>query len=163
MQRAVLESRNLAGKAGWKADNLFGAEWPQLWAPAQVWEALEKQSVLVAGTYRRPSVSLPSTAAQSVAAGGSWVFVPTYNRYHAKSDKQMLLDWADAMPADHPYIRCIVVKSVPEEILVSVVELQIFSSQTLNIANLLDDACITYTWCSIVCMLGLFKTVHMIP
>ena len=132
MQHVVLESRNLAGKAGWKADNLFGAEWPKLWAPVEVWEALEQHRVLVAGTYRRPSVSLPSTAVQSVPAGGSWVFVPTYNRYHAKSDKQMLLDWADAMPADHPYVRCIVIRPVPEEILVSSVELQIFCSQTLK-------------------------------
>ena len=96
-------------------------------------------------------MSLPSTAAQSVAAGGSWVFVPTYNRCHAKSDKQMLLDWADAMPADHPYVRCIVVRPVPEEILVSVAELQVFSSQTLNIPNLLGDAC------------NLHMMVHMIP
>ena len=81
-----------------------------MWAPAQVWEALEQQDLLKAGS------GLDSVRVSEAEIGSvSWVFVPTFNRYLAKPDKQMLLDWADAMPADHPYIRFVVIRPLPAE------------------------------------------------
>lgn len=122
MQDVMLELRTLSGQAQWPANKLFGSGQPMLWAPAMVWQALHENDVLVPGKDGAASVALAPNAMKQQQArtdGVSWVFVPTYNRYHAKPDKQMLLDWADAMPEHHPYVRCIVVRPVPDEIQVS--------------------------------------------
>lgn len=109
MQNVRLESRDIDGKRAWLKDEIFATGMPVLWAPAQVWEALEQQNVLKVSVARKQSV------AASENAGVSWVFVPTFNRYHAKADKQMLLDWSQCMTSHHPYVRFIVIKPLPAE------------------------------------------------
>ena len=105
-----LELRHVEGKPVWKTDKMSENGRPVLWAPAKVWEALEQQELLKQGVGFN-SVAVSEHQVESV----SWIFVPTFNRYHAKPGKQMLLDWADAMPEDHPYIRFIVIRPLPAE------------------------------------------------
>lgn len=112
VQSVKLESRHVEGKTGWKTDKMFENGRPVLWAPAKVWEALEHQHLLVPGSGTEQSVKVSE---HQGASSISWIFVPTFNRYHAKPDKQMLLDWANAMPEGQPYIRFIVIKPIPAE------------------------------------------------
>lgn len=122
----------------WRAQKVFQSGPPTLWAAGKDWEALEKQGLLVPGKQNQPSVSLPSG---TQPAGVPWVFVPTYNRYHAKPNKQMLLDWADAMPKHYPYVRFIVIRPLPDEI-------------TVSCGRFLP---VLYpTWCVSICLLFLF-------
>ena len=112
MQAMRLEARSIQFRR--KPDKLFPDGAPLLWAPAAVWEALEKQRMLVSVadiSAQPPLVTVPQDQHPRV----SWVFVPSFNRYHAKPDKQMLLDWADAMPAEHAYLRFIVIRPLPAE------------------------------------------------
>ncbi len=122
VQAFALEPRDIAGQTGWQADHIYESGRPTLWAPAKVWDALAQNELLIPDVHRPVAVSV-SPSAQHLKSPSSpqasWVFVPTYNRYHAKTDKQMLLDWADAMPSQHPYVRFIVVRPLPDEILVS--------------------------------------------
>lgn len=113
VQSVKLELRNIEGKNAWNTNKLFEDGRPVLWAPAKVWEALRVQDLLIPGTGTEQSVKVSER--QGASSSISWVFVPSFNRYHAKPDKQMLLDWADAMPEDHPYIRFIVIKPLPAE------------------------------------------------
>lgn len=109
-QGVKLECRNIEGKRAWTTDKIFDNGGPVLWAPAQVWEALQQQDLLKSGS------GLDSVRVSEAERGSiSWVFVPTFNRYHAKPDKQILLDWADAMPQNHPYIRFVVIRPLPAE------------------------------------------------
>ena len=132
MQDAMLESRNISGKPGWRDSDVFGQKPVKLWAPAATWKGLEAEQLRVPsqrqflapgpGGSREPSVAVGTRKPE---ASVSWIFVPTYNRYHAEPGKQMLLDWADVMPADHCYVRFIVVRPIAGEILVSPTQLNI--------------------------------------
>lgn len=122
VQAFALEPRDIAGQTGWQADNIYESGRPTLWAPAKVWDALAQNQLLIPDAHRPAAVSV-SPSAQHLKSPSSphasWVFVPTYNRNRSKPDKQMLLDWADAMPSQYPYVRLIVVRPLPNEILVS--------------------------------------------
>jgi len=48
-----------------------------------------------------------------------WVLVPSYNRYSDADPRQMLIDWADAVSQNTPYVRVIVVRSEEQQVLVS--------------------------------------------
>ena len=123
IQAFALEPRDIAGQTNWQPDNIFESGGPTLWAPAKVWDALAQNELLIPDMHRPAAVSVSPSAKHlksPSSARASWVFVPTYNRYQAKPDKQMLLDWADAMPSQHPYVRFIVVRPLPDEILVSI-------------------------------------------
>ena len=108
-QSSKLEPRSIEGKGGWDADKLFAAGRPVLWASATVWSALNEQELLMPGSQEH-SVKVADRGIDCV----SWVFVPTFNRYHAKPDKQMLLDWADVMQG-HSYVRFVVIRPIPAE------------------------------------------------
>lgn len=88
----TLEPRDIAGQKGWQADNIYESGRPTLWAPAKVWDALAQNELLIPDAHRPATVSVsPSTQHLKSPSSpqASWVFVPTYNRYHAKPDKQI--------------------------------------------------------------------------
>lgn len=104
----------------WDEEGIFKDGYPTLWGPQAQWDLLQQKKILVGnGSDGKVFVPIADHPDRIPAVAGkpvSWVFVPTYSRYRVQTKKQMLIDWADAMPSDHPYVRFIVIRPTEEEV-----------------------------------------------
>ena len=145
LQKCALVKKSLLGTFdGQVHDSPFEGVRPALWAPQAQWDVLETSRLLVADD-KTGCVCMPCEAGDNHV---SWVFVPSYNRYHAQGSKQMLIDWADAMPSDHPFVRFLVIRPIAEEEVVS-----------CRLTYLLQAAAIM-PWTTVASMLSAYGPAH---
>ena len=145
LQDSCLVQKHIHFTVGdWDEEGIFKDGYPTLWGSQAQWDLLQQKNILVGnGSDGKVFVPLADHRDRIPAVDGkpvSWVFVPTYNRYRVQTKKQMLIDWADAMPSDHPYVRFIVIRPTAEEVKVR------FQLESQPVHWLL-----ILTWCTCAC------------